>query len=240
MKEKMYSIAIRKKLHGEDHFWLHDDYEFSECELDTCNGRYWFADPFLYEKAGEVYVFFEAYDLIERKGKEGYSKLRGDGAWTRPHIIIDEPYHLSFPYIFDDKGSTYIMPEMSGDYSLKLYKALDFPNKWEIADIILPDVYACDSIFINTKDKRYLLTNEMYHNVPNNQFASCWVKNYLYEMRGLKTIDNGVKVAEGDFGIRNAGNSFIYNGNLFRIGQDSRNKKYSSGLVLFVIESSSP
>ena len=49
MKEKMYSVGIRRRINALDHFWQHDDYEFIECKIDTCGGRYWFADPFLFE-----------------------------------------------------------------------------------------------------------------------------------------------------------------------------------------------
>lgn len=240
MKEKLYSVAIRKRLHCEDHFWLHDDYEFHECEIDTYNGRYWFADPFLFERDGKVYLFYEAFDLIEHRGKEGYSILNEDGTWTKPVIIIDENYHLSFPYIFEYDGNIYLMPEMSADYSLKLYKSVEFPDKWIQADVVLPDVFACDSVFVEKDSKRYLLTNEMFHNVPNGQYASCWVKNYIYEMDGLRAIEDGVKVAEGDFGIRNAGKTFSSSGKWYRIGQDCRNRMYGCGMVLFEIESLDP
>lgn len=240
MKEKMYSVAIRKRSSHNDHFWLHEDFEFIECEIDTCNGRYWFADPFLYERDGCVYLFYEAFDLLENRGKEGYSLMQADGSWSKPRIIIDEPYHLSFPNIFDFNGCTYIMPEMSEDYSLKLFKAVEFPNKWVLAETILPDVFACDSVFVEKDSQRFLITNEMYHNVPNGQYASCWVKNYLYRMDGMKVKGNGEKVAEGDYGIRNAGKTFESEGKLFRIGQDCRERLYGRGMVLFEIESLSP
>lgn len=240
MKEKMYSIAVRRRENSDDHFWLHHDYKFTECKINTCGGRYWFADPFLFEKDGIIYIFYEAFDLVEQRGKEAYSILCEDGTLTDPKIVIDEMYHLSFPNIFEYNDSIYIMPEMCGDYSLKLYKAVSFPDKWIISETLLPDVYACDSIFIDKDSSRYLLTNEMYHNVPNNQFASCWVKNHLYQMDGLNVISPGIKIADGDYGIRNAGKSFLFEGKMFRIGQDCRKCHYGQGMVLFEILSLNP
>ena len=240
MNAKMYSVAIRRRLNDKDHFWQHDDYEFVDCKIDTCNGRYWYADPFVYEKDGVVYLFFEALDLVQVKGILGYCILREDGTCTKPKMIIEEHCHLSFPYIFEHEGSIYIMPEMCGDYSLTLFKAISFPDKWEKTIAVLPDVYACDSIFIEKGCERYLLTNEMYHHVPHGQYASCWVKNYLYSMDGLKVLDHGTWVAEGDYGIRNAGKSFVEDGIVYRIGQDCRDKKYGRGLVLFKVSSLMP
>ena len=240
MQEKMYSVAIRRRFNNKDHFWMHNDYEFIECKIDTCGGRYWYADPFIFEKHGIVYIFFEAFDLILQRGKEGYCILNEDGTCGKPKLIIDEPYHLSFPNIFEYNGDVYIMPEMSEDYSLKLYKAISFPNIWKISNVVLPDVYACDSVLIESDSKRYLLTNEMYHNVPKGQFASCYVKNFLYEVDGIKAVGNGLMVAEGDYGIRNAGKVFEEDGVLYRIGQDCRDKMYGKGLVLFMINSITP
>ena len=88
-KEKIYSIAYRKRDHQEDFFWLHDDYVFKEAQIDN-DGRYWFADPFLYERNGRTYIFYEAFDLIERKGKIGYSIIAEDGSFSKPRIIINE------------------------------------------------------------------------------------------------------------------------------------------------------
>ena len=97
MKEKMYSVGIRRRINALDHFWQHDDYEFIECKIDTCGGRYWFADPFLFERDGITYLFFEAFDLVECKGKEAYSILCEDGTWSslKRNIIFHFPIYLS-------------------------------------------------------------------------------------------------------------------------------------------------
>lgn len=236
----MYSLAIRKRIDLTDHFWKHCDYHFAECKID-CEGRYWLADPFVFEKNGVVYLFYEAYDLVLRRGLIGYSIYEDNNTPAKINIIINETYHLSFPYIFEFNDDIYIMPETSGDYSLYVYKALSFPNVWEKVSYVLSDVYACDSIFIRGLDGDYLLTSEMYHNVPDGKYASCWVKNYIYNVKDLTVQDSeGMKVAEGEFGIRNAGAVFSENGKMFRIGQDCRYSQYGRGLVLFEIKSLSP
>ena len=238
-KEKIYSIAYRKRDHQEDFFWLHDNYVFKEAVIDN-DGRYWFADPFLFERNGSTYLFYEAFDLIERKGKIGYSIIAEDGSFSKPRIIINEKCHLSFPNIFEYNDTIYIMPESSEDYRVKLFKATDFPDRWEEADVILPDVYACDSVIMEKDNERFLLANEMYHNTPNGLYCSCWLKNYLYRLDGFAPLNDGVKVAEGDLGIRNAGSPFLIGNTMYRMGQDCTGNNYGKGLVLFQIESCSP
>lgn len=240
MKKKMYSLAIRKRLNENDFFWNHSDYEFVECKID-CGSRYWLADPFLFEWGNKVFLFYEAFDLYENKGKIGYSIYNEDEkTFSPPQIIISEKYHMSFPFIFSKGEEIYIMPESCGDYSVHLYRAQSFPKKWERDSIILPDVYACDSVLLEKDNKSFIIASEMYHNVPCEQYSSCWVKNRLYKLDGFSVKDEGIKVAEGDFGIRNAGKIFIDNGKCFRIGQDCRGKQYGRGLVLFEIESLEP
>lgn len=240
MKEKMYSLAIRKRKDSNDYFWNHKDFEFTECKID-CEGRYWLADPFLYEKSGKTYIFYEAYDLVLKRGFIGYSIYNEKGSPSKVNIVISETYHLSYPYIFESEGNIYIMPETSADYSLHVYEAKSFPDVWVRKQDVIADVYACDSIFIRYDNKRYLLTNEMYHNTPMSKFASCWVKNYLYEVNGL-VVNNyeGTLVAEGEYGIRNAGNIIYTSGKTYRIGQDCRFSKYGRGLVLFEIHNINP
>lgn len=240
----MYSLAVRKRLNSDDHFWDHQDFTFVDCELDTDNGRYWFADPFLFEKDGCVYLFFEQLDLIDRKGKIGYSKLNtSDGTWSKPRIVISERCHFSFPFIFEKEGCIYIMPEMCGNHCQKIYKAELFPDTWVVCKVVHPDIYACDSILLKYNEYEYLLANEMYHNpenVPNGNYASCWVKSILYKLDDLNINSDGVKVNEGDHGVRNAGAVFIKNNKLYRIGQECRNHSYGKGLVLFELVSIQP
>ena len=239
-KEKMYSIAIRKRESSSDFFWDHNDFCFVECKID-CQDRYWVADPFLFEKDGIVYIFYEAYDLVKKRGCIGYSIYEDSANVLKVNIIISESYHLSFPNIFTCNNEIYIMPESCENYSLHVYKAISFPDKWERDKDILPDVFACDSIFIKDKERKYLLTNEMYHNAPHGKVSSCWVKNYLYEISGINVCNyEGVKIAEGDFGIRNAGKIIEINDTLYRVGQDCRNSQYGCGLVFFKITGLSP
>lgn len=237
--EDMYSIAIRRRENSNDYFWKHQDYSFIDCKIPGHN-RFWFADPFLFEHNQTLYVFYEAYDLVERKGKIGYSIIKGDQA-TEPAIIIDEPYHLSFPNIFEYQGNIYIMPESSTDYRVKLFRAVNFPDEWEPADTVLPEAYAVDSIFLQDNNTTYLLANERYHHPPVGKLSSCWVKNMLYPLNSeLKAISRGELVAEGEYGVRNAGASILTDNMLIRVGQNCNDGNYGQGLVFNQVESVSP
>lgn len=242
MKEKMYSLAYRKRENKNDFFWNHNNYMFIECKID-CSYRYWLADPFLFEKNGVVFLFYEAYDLIQRRGKIGYSVLKEGKKPSPINIVIEEPHHLSFPFIFEHNGDIFIMPETCEANNIKLYKAIDFPNKWEMSKTIVDGIFTCDTVIADlSPDKKYLLTSEMYRkNVPNNNYASCWVKNKLFSIdKEFDILDQGTLVAEGDYGIRNAGNFIRYKNFIYRVGQNCKARLYGRGLVFYEVKSFEP
>lgn len=234
--EHYYSIAIRQRKSIDDYFWLQDDFTFTKIVIGSSR-RYWYADPFLFEKGGNVYIFFEAFDLLTRKGEIGYCLLNDNEVLT-PHIVIQEKQHLSFPNIFESDGDIYIMPESCGDRSIHLYRAVDFPNKWERCETLVNDIFACDSILL--KNNNYLLTSKMYGHSVKNRVQSCWVKNVLYKYGKNMEEEEGCVVTSGDYGVRNAGNAFEMNGRLVRPGQNCVNGKYGNGLVLWAVNSVEP
>lgn len=241
-KEKMYSIAVRKRLSQDDFFWNHDDYMFHECSIN-CEGRYWVADPFVFEKNGITYLFYEAYDLIQRRGKIGYSILKENGCASNVRIVIDEPHHLSFPNIYEKDGDIFILPETSEASNIKIYKAISFPDKWVMEKVLVDDLFTCDTIIgKDFSGKDFLLTSEMYReSVPNNNYASCWVKNVLYPLDdNMKVKGIGTLVAEGDYGIRNAGQFINKDTKVYRVGQNCLKRQYGKGIVLYEVESFDP
>ncbi len=94
------------------------------------------ADPMLIEDDGETYIFCEQFREKDRKGCEGYFKFE-DGVPINKGIILERPYHLSYPFVFKYQGCHYMIPETSENQTIELYKALSFPDKWEFVRVLL-------------------------------------------------------------------------------------------------------
>lgn len=79
-------------------------------ELHAPEGRYW-ADPFLAEKDGEMYLYFEDYDY--NKGKLSYMNL--EDRVVKPMFEMDT--HCSFPSVIQFGDKYYMTPEtvMAGE-----------------------------------------------------------------------------------------------------------------------------
>jgi hypothetical protein len=90
------------------------------------------ADPFLHRDGDTWYLFFEVYNL--RTGQGDISVATGDGGrkWDYQRVVLDEPFHLSYPYVFEWEGGHYMIPETFETASIRLYRASDFPSGWEL------------------------------------------------------------------------------------------------------------
>lgn len=55
--------------------------------------------------------------------------------WTPLGVVLTEDWHLSYPFVFEHEGDIFMMPEGSRSGQLKLYRAVDFPNEWEVEQV---------------------------------------------------------------------------------------------------------
>lgn len=94
------------------------------------------ADPFGLWKERHLYVFVEAYDYRTRKGHIEVIVLDQAMKIVSPRKkILDEPWHLSYPVIIEEKGEIYMLPEAFRSGRLSLYRAIRFPDQWERVEV---------------------------------------------------------------------------------------------------------
>lgn len=109
----------------------------------------WIADPFLYEFEGRHYLYVEQYIKEEKHACLGCYEIV-DGVPSNYHVIIKNPYHMSYPCIFFYKGHHYIIPESSANNTVDLYEATDFPYGWMRKCTLLDGEKMVDStVFFN-------------------------------------------------------------------------------------------
>ncbi|MCG8634745.1 MAG: hypothetical protein MI863_13010 [Desulfobacterales bacterium] len=97
------------------------------------------ADPFMINHEGTWYMFFEA-EVESDDGPIGKIGLAvsGDGFnWAYRGMVLEEPFHLSYPYVFSFEKEIYMIPETRSDRTIRLYKATDFPFKWSFEKTLL-------------------------------------------------------------------------------------------------------
>lgn len=183
--------------------------------LSADNKEHTYADPFLLERDGKKYVFFEDIGLQAYKGHISVSEF-DNGKWSDPVAIIKEEYTLSFPSIFEYKGDVYCMPEAREANNTVLYKAIEFPYFWEKDKVIFNDFSIVDpQVFFH--DNRYW----MFFSPAN---YGRWNQLFLYyaddptgqwHPHSLNPVKTDMRLS------RNAGSIFSYQGKLFRPSMDN-------------------
>ena len=122
---------------------------------------FWYADPILFRKDGRSYLFMEAFDKKQLVGRIAVSELSDAGA-SVPALVICEPFHMSFPTVFGWRDAVYMLPETSADESLRLYRAAEFPRRWETAAVFPMGRKFVDTVILETGDNYFrILTCEI-------------------------------------------------------------------------------
>lgn len=120
------------------------------------DGQRFYADPFVVEHNGQTCLFVEEYPYATGRGVISVATLGADGRFGVPRVILEEPYHLSYPQVFSHGGEMYMLPESGGARRLVLYRAASFPDRWEVDTVLMDDLDINDATLLQ-RDGRYWL-----------------------------------------------------------------------------------
>ncbi len=119
------------------------------------------ADPFMVREAGRWHMFFEveAAGGSANIGKIGLATSPDGASWQYERIVLEEPFHLSYPYVFPWKGDYYMVPETRAVREVRLYRAVDFPYAWEFAGILMQRRRFADSSLFHWRGRWWMFTD---------------------------------------------------------------------------------
>jgi hypothetical protein len=176
-----------------------------------------FADPFVIERGGRHYLFFEDYPFETGKGVISCVEL-GEHAPSAPFVALERPYHLSYPFVFERDGEVYMIPETSENRTIELYRALDFPRHWTRDCVLIDDVVAVDATLL-LHDRRYWLFANVIAKGRTTEDELCLFTSASlrgpWDPHPMNPVVSDVRTA------RPAGRVFERDGHLVRPGQDS-------------------
>jgi hypothetical protein len=98
--------------------------------LEAPSGR-WYADPIPIERDGRTWLFMEEFSDATGRGRLVCGQIDAVGAVGEVHPVLDLPVHLSYPHVFGHGGEVFLIPESGGAGEVTLYRAVDFPFRWE-------------------------------------------------------------------------------------------------------------
>lgn len=121
--------------------------------------RYW-ADPFVLEKNGRYLVFFE--ELPFKTGRAHISMLEIDrvSGQASPAVrVLERDYHLSYPFLVENDGQLYMIPETAQNGTVEAYRCIDFPLRWKLERVLMEGVRCVDATFHRAADRWWMFAN---------------------------------------------------------------------------------
>jgi hypothetical protein len=202
------------------------------------DNAFW-ADPFLWSRDGRRFVFFEEYSFAARKGHISFIEL-DDRAHPlgRAMKLIDEPHHLSYPYLFEYGGELYMTPEKADTGRVDRYRCVEFPFRWEPCGTLIDGIRLTDPTLFEHEGRWWLLCSARQAGLhPNESLLAFWSRTPLSD----KWTPHPANPLVRDFTRGRPGGRVLRDGGgrLFRPAQDCL-RRYGHGLSLNEITLLSP
>lgn len=119
--------------------------------------RFW-ADPFVVSHHGRTWVFFEELLYDVGIGRIAVMELGATGPVSLPRVVLERPFHLSYPLVFEFDGEWYMMPEMAGHSGQEVYRAIEFPFTWALDREIALGQVVVDPTLVQHNGRWWLFT----------------------------------------------------------------------------------
>ena len=191
-------------------------------------GKGYFADPFVLMRGDTAHVFCEEVPFATGKGIISHFTIDAEGRASQPRPVLERPYHLSYPFVFERGGEVWMIPESSSNRTVELYRAEPFPDHWIKEADLLDGVLADDATLVEHNGKLW-----MFASVRDWPQASSWEALGLFHADALEgpwQAHAGNPVLLDPTAARPAGAMFRHNGELIRPAQDCRGG-YGAGLA---------
>ncbi len=180
--------------------------------------RFW-ADPFPVYRDGRYYLFIEEFLFDRQQGHIAVLEMDEEGNWSEPVPVLERPYHLSYPFVFQFEGEYYMVPESAANRSVDLYHCVEFPHRWEHRRTLLKGVSAVDAT-LHRQDGRWW----MFVSIAENEGASSCDELFLFHSDDLlqgEWIPHPENPVVSDVRrARPAGRIFRHDGRLYRPSQN--------------------
>lgn len=186
---------------------------------------FFWADPFIRKINTGYEIFLEEFCLSNCKGVIKKIKIDKRANIIEQSICIDEPWHLSYPFIFKEKDDYYMIPESSQNNKLIIYKENKENNKWKVFKVLFDEGNLFDATVYKEGEKFWIFVNRSGFSERPDQELFIYHTNDILKGNLTGHINNPVKIDIAS--SRPAGNLFTYKNNLFRPSQNC--SKYYGG-----------
>jgi hypothetical protein len=192
------------------------------------DGRRFYADPFPILRDGKVTLFVEDYPHATGKGVISAVEFGANGPLGAPRPVLETSGHLSYPFVFEGDGETWMIPETCSAGVIELYRAVRFPDVWVKESTLVSDVVASDATLVQRDGKWWLFATVRDGGGAFSDALHLWSAPHF---RGPWTAHPGNPVLIDIASARPAGRMIERDGALYRPVQDCR-RGYGAALAI--------
>ncbi|MGJ5820944.1 glucosamine inositolphosphorylceramide transferase family protein [Paludibaculum fermentans] len=182
------------------------------------------ADPFLWEAGGRQYLLFEEVAKGQSRGRLGCVEVLQNGSCSEMKILLERPYHLSYPCVVPSDGELFLLPETSEAKRIDLYRFSRFPWELELVASPIEGVALVDTTPISVDGLWYIFTTTTEPFMETLLFSAT-------RLEGPWSLHPGNPISTSVLSCRSAGHLFWRQGRLFRTTQDC-SVRYGYGITV--------
>lgn len=188
------------------------------------------ADPFMVQTDDRWLMFVEVLNSETSQGDIGLASSDDGLTWQYDQLVLDEPFHLSYPSVFRWNDRWYMLPEASASGEVRLYEAVEFPTQWQHTKTILTGKDLADPTIFRHDDTWWMYVGVGYSHDTLRLF-------YADDLFGDWTEHPRSPLIQGDADTARPGGSVVkHEGQLYRFAQDC-SPRYGNALRCFRITS---
>jgi hypothetical protein len=192
---------------------------------DTDRSGY-LADPFGVVVAGGCKLLVERFDYRSGRGEIESLAFDGEHGWGSGEPSFRLPVHLSYPFILEERGKFYVLPESCQSNRVVLYAVTPNLDDWREAAVLIDAFPAVDGTLFRWNGKWWLFATSKSTGPDSHLYA--WHSEQLvgpWEAHARNPIKIDVASA------RPGGTPFMHEGKLYRPAQDC-STTYGGSIVI--------
>lgn len=187
----------------------------------------YFADPFIIKTKKDTYIFFEWYSY--QKGKADLAVALKSENFNNYHKITSFKEHRSYPYVFENEGLIYCLPEAHQTNKVTLYRFDEEKLTFEEDCVLLKGFPIVDATLYHHDNKWYMF-------LVNQKRSHTHLEIYYSEnLKGPYLPHDNNPVIIDCSNARPAGKIFNHEGKIIRPAQNCT-EHYGQSITLQEIE----
>lgn len=121
--------------------------------------NYFWADPVPWIHNNQYYIFYEEFPFATNRGYIACITLDKSMNIISNQAVLQRPYHLSYPFIFEYNNNLYMLPETNENKTVEVYRCIGFPDCWELEKVTVSDIPVVDATLFEANNKWWLFAN---------------------------------------------------------------------------------